>query len=584
MLNIALIASATILADLPPIETMAPASSFVILTADDVNASWNAIRAGQLGKLYDDPKVQEFVKGDGKSIESALDEAAKNLGIERKDFVLPGRVGGALFTERDAELDALITGFIFVADFDDRADAGAKMLQAAFESGAKESGVTIEKQDLDGKEVWVLPMGDDEADEVEEEDEMGGVGIGMGMSAFGSGPEAIYYMRDGEHVLMASSMANLEEALLSTHGKGKGKTLSGTEDWQGTSALLGKQDASVTLLMGPMKEAMGPMLMGPMAMVQPAVDALFGDIRGAAFGANLSANDTIIEGAAAVFIPGKKVGLVSLLSNGHAISAPPKMLGDECASFTSINFNFHDLWKVVESVVASLPEMEAEQIAPTLTIYEPIVSKAFTVMGPSIYGATWTDANADSGVRSVYTIACTNEKAGMPMLQMFAPAAGLMPRDFQGATIFSGDLVPVSIGLGSGQVLVGESEAVEQVLRAAADKDAKGLTEFPLYKRCSALLPSGAHTAWGFSDTAGMVDAQRTQLKNLAGADLAADGFVDDAGNPIDEIITDKAVANAMAMADKVDSEMVRKYLGPNVWWVTPNGRGFTARTRLLMP
>jgi hypothetical protein len=577
-----LTASIAAAADLPPIEAIAPQGTFLAVSAKDLHASWQAIRAGQLGKLYDDPKLKELMGDDSKELEKALDEAAKDLGIERKDLVLPGRMGVAVFGERDEELDAMTMAFIVVADFDDRADSGARMLMASFEKGAKEAEVKIEKAELDGKEVWVIPMGKDEAEDVGADDEFDGMGMDMG--AFGSGPDTMYFMRDGENMFLASSMASLEEALLATQGKGKAKTLGSSDDWRGNAALLGTTDMSVTLLTGPLQDMLGPMMMGPMAMVQPAIASLFGDIRTWSIGFDMQPKDGILEMSGAAFIPGKKDGLVSLLAKGQPVGAPPKLLGNECVSYSCANVGFAELWKTIEAAVASLPEMQAEQLAPTLTAYEPIMTKALAVMGPSIHGVQWADANAETGMGGVTAIACSDEKAGMPMLQMFAPSVGLMPRDFQGATIFSGDLVPFAVGLGSGQMLMGQSSGVEQALRAASDKDTKGIAELPIYKRCAGVVAKGGVSAWGFTDTAAQLEAQKSALAKLDGMQDGMDGFVDDAGNPIDDIVTDEAMESMQEMMAKFDAELMKKYLGPSVWWITPADKGFSMRARLLMP
>jgi hypothetical protein len=360
--------------------------------------------------------------------------------------------------------------------------------------------------------------------------------------------------------------------------------LADSDDWRGNAALLGSSDLSVTLLTGPLQDMLGPMMMGPMAMVQPAIASLFGDIRTWSLGIDVQPKDGILEMSGAAYIPGKKDGLVALLAKGQPIANPPKLLGNECVSYSCANVGFADLWKTIEAAVASLPEMQAEQLAPTLTAYEPIMTKALAVMGPSVHGVQWADANAETGMGGVTAIACGDEKAGMPMLQMFAPSVGLMPRDFQGATIFSGDLVPFAVGLGSGQMLMGESSGVEQALRAAGDKDTKGIADLPIYKRCVGVVAKGGVSAWGFTDTAAQLEAQKSAFDRLEGMQDGMDGFVDDAGNPIDDIVTDEAMKNVKDMMGKFDAELMKKYLGPSVWWITPGDKGFSMRGRLLMP
>jgi hypothetical protein len=133
-------------------------------------------------------------------------------------------------------------------------------------------------------------------------------------------------------------------------------------------------------------------------------------------------------------------------------------------------------------------------------------------------------------------------------------------------------------------MLMGQSSGVEQALRAASDKDTKGIAELPIYKRCAGVVAKGGVSAWGFTDTAAQLEAQKSALAKLDGMQDGMDGFVDDAGNPIDDIVTDEAMESMQEMMAKFDAELMKKYLGPSVWWITPADKGFSMRARLLMP
>jgi hypothetical protein len=41
---------------------------------------------------------------------------------------------------------------------------------------------------------------------------------------------------------------------------------------------------------------------------------------------------------------------------------------------------------------------------------------------------------------------------------------------------------------------------------------------------------------------------------------------------------------NVKDIMGKFDAELMKKYLGPSVWWITPGDKGFSMRGRLLMP
>jgi hypothetical protein len=568
---------------LPAVEDLAPKSTFLAVGVKDLGALVERFSSTPLAKLLDDPKIKALTDEPAQAAEAeARRKRLAEMGIEGDSVPWPGAMRLALFVDRDAELDADSIGVMACADYGANADAASKMFEGIIGKLERDSGRGTEQVDVGGgRRATVIPL-------PKEDEELGDGGRPRprtnpldGIGQVAATPDSLFYLRDGSRFWIASSVASLEDALAAAEGRGE--ALSSVEDWQGASAQLGSVDAHAMLFTAPLQPLVRPLLSGPMGPMQPLIQKLFGDIRAWGFGLSVGTDRGMVELSSTAFVPGEKLGLVSLVSDGVEVDAPPAMCGDDALSYQRLNVRFDGIMKLLEDALAALPDMQAEQIAPLLEQWGPGMRKAFGAIGPAMWSFSNPVPGSEGGTRSVTVMRCSDERAATALIALAAPSAGLMPRDFQGGQVYSGEGVPVAIGLGASAVLYGDLAAVEQVMRASTDASARSLAENAVYKRAAASVPAGPVSGWGYVDAVRSFDLNRKAM-------LAEDGLIgrmDDAIDEQDEVTDMLPMQLPPSMRDalqQVDASLLAQYLGPIVYEMRPSDRGLAIRAWWLPP
>ncbi len=567
---------------LPPVEELAPKSTFLALGIADMGAMADRLSRTPLALLFDDPVMKAAIDENERAKEA--EERRKRLtemGIDEEDLPWPGAFRLALFVERDVELDADAIGVMACADYGANAEVAAKMVDGIIERLERESGRGTERVDVGGGRtatVIPLPAG---------EEELGGGRRQPGMNPLdGIGrvaatPDSLFYLRDGSRFWVASSATSLEDALAAAEGRGE--VLASVDDWQGASAQLGTTDARAILFTAPLQPIVRPLLAGPMGPVQPLIQKLFGDVRAWGFGLSVGGERGMVELSSTVFVPGEKMGLVGLLYEGTEVDPPPAMCGDDALSYQRLNVRFAGIMKLLEDALAALPDMQAEQIAPLLEQWGPGMRKAFGAVGPAMWSFTNPVPGSEGGTRSVTVLRCSDERAATALVALAAPSAGLMPRDFQGGQIYSGEGVPIAIGLGASAVLYGDLAAVEQVMRAATDPAARSLSENAVYRRAAASVPAGPVSGWGYVDAVRSFDLDRKAMLAEDGLIGRMDAAIDDQDD-VTDMLPVRLPPSMRAALEQVDTALLSKYMGPIVYELRPGERGIAIKAWWLPP
>lgn len=567
----------------PEIQDISPESTLVAVSARNVAAAVERFAQTPLGKMLEDPAVKALM-------DEAADEKAREdrrarlaeLGIDADGVPWPGPLGMSLFVERNVELDVDGIGLLVCAEYPTGADTAAKMVDAIIRRLEKETGRGTEQVDLgNGRTAVMVPLPADE-EELGDGRRRPRANPMDGLGEIVATPDSLLYLREGNRFWLASSAAALEDALAATEGRG-GKTLSGTEDWQGAAAQLGATDLSVMFFTAPLQPLVRPLMAGPMGPVQPLIQKLFGDIRAWGLGVTVAGESGMVELVSTAFVPGDKQGLVSLVSEGVAIDAPPAMGGDDAISFMRMNVRFDGIMKVIEDALAALPDMQAEQIAPLLEQWGPGMRKAFGALGPTMWSFTSASPGSESGTRSVTVVRCADEKAATALVAIAAPQAGMMPRDFQGGQVYSGEGMDVAVGVGASAVLYGDLAAVEQAMRAASDPSARSLSENPVYRRAAASVKPGAVSAWGYVDAVRSFDLNRKALLSESGMVGRMEVAMDDQDEVLDMMPMDIPASTRDALA-RMDAELMSRYVGPLVYELRPSAKGLSFRMWWLPP
>lgn len=583
LLPSALLVSAAWASDSPtPIRAIAPDTTYMLVSGDSLTETIERWRKSPLQAFFKTPQMAKVLGEDGGATD-AMNNRLKELGIPEGSIDWPACFGVSLFTVHDEELDVEQSHALAYGDWGLKADGMAKVFDAYLAEAIKKDGVTVEKEDIAGHEVQVIRLR--KAEDVAKENARGGA-MGMEMDlSFVKKTEKLWYCRSGSCFLISSEPGGLEDALEALDGKRKAK-LPDQSDFRGAMDQLGEPDISVAILTGPVQKSIAGEGAGQLALLQPVLQPLFGDVQAWTIGIGLETTRGQVEVSSGIYIPGPKVGAWTLLGPSAPIETPPAMIGPDSTAFARINIQMKDVMNLINSVVANLPEEQAQEIDGFLVNFAPVLSKGFEALGPGVwtYETIRQPVTPESRVTGTI-VTCTNPKAVVPMITQFGGTMGLEPRDFDGNTIFSADFLPISIGVANGIMATGDSKLVEQAMRSMGQKDLPSIAESPTYKAAALAVGGEPVISWGYIDLAARWGFERELLEEY-GAD---DSKLDNAVSRADDSTTAKRLgykipANSNEVLKTIDAAMVAKYMGPFVWSMKSDSKGFITRAAIMQP
>ena len=563
-----------------PIRAIAPDTTYVIVSADHLMQTVERWHNTPMQAFLKTAPMAKVLGTDG-GAQDAMEDRLKELGIPEGSVDWPSVGGMTLFTVHDEELDVEQSHALVYGDWGAKADGMAKLFDAVIAESVKKDGVTVEKEDIAGREVQVLNM---QKSGAKRNGRGGAMGVEMDLS-FAKNAEKVYYCRDGSRFLASTDAGGLEDALLALDGKRKAK-LPEQSDFRGAMDQLGDTDISVVILTGPLQKSIAGEGAGMLAMVQPVLQPLVGDVQAWTIGIGIDTPRGQIEVTSGIYVPGEKVGLWALLGPSAPIEAPPPMIGPDAVAFGRVNVQLKNLMNLINSVVANLPEEQAQEIDGFLVNFGPVMSKGFEAMGPSIwtYETIRQPVTPESRVTGTI-VTCTNPKAVVPMITQFGGTMGLEPRDFDGNTIFSADFLPMSIGVANGFMATGDSKLVEQAMRSMGQKDLPSVADNQAYKAAALAVGGEAVISWGYIDLPARWGFERELLEQYGEDDSKLDNAVGRADDSsVAKRLGFKVPGNANDVLKTMDAAMVAKYVGSFVWSMKSDSKGFVTRAAVMQP
>jgi len=559
------------------IRAVAPSKSFLMVAADDVRGSVERFKKTPLYGLWSSERVQSAVAEEWKEFEEAQKKRLQELGLPEDTMSWPVNGGMALFLERNEELDTLEPQFLAMFDWGDGADKMAAYFEASTAEYAKEAPDRVSTKEIRGRKAWIYTP-ESPAGVVE-----GGAFGGMGADAMPK-MENIVMVRDGSRFLFSSGTYAMEDALTAIDVPQK-TLITDQDDTRSAIEQLGTGDVVGILRTGPLAPWLNEGAAGPAAMVAPMLGQLFGDIQAFGFSGIIDGPVGMLDGAVTIYTPGERKGLLTLLS-ASPVAPAPAIVPQDAIGYGRINFAFSGLMRVVESVVAGLPEFMAADIESSLQMYGPTLTKAFAALGPDINVYTMVSQPiTDDSQSNTIAITCSDEQAVIPLINMFAPMMGYQSRDFVGQTIFSAEGMPMAIGFGGGHMIVGTTSNVEQALRASAQPGGAGASRPGAEQAALSLLPSRPTVSWGWYDTVAGLEVARQLALASGSTDSDLADFIDEQGKAMKDVLgVDKVPTKMIDSIRSMDAEFLAEYLGPQVWQFTSDSRGFAYRVSLLRP
>ena len=563
-----------------PIRAIAPDTTYVIVSGDQLLQTVERWHKTPIQAFLKTAPMAKVLGTDG-GAQDAMEDRLKELGIPEGSVDWPTMGGMTLFTVHDEELDVEQSHALVYGDWGAKADGMAKLFDAVIAESVKKDGVTVEKEDIAGREVQVLNL---QKADAKRNGRGGAMGVEMDLS-FAKNAEKVYFCRDGSRFLASTDSGGLEDALLALDGKRKAK-LPEQSDFRGAMDQLGETDISVVILTGPLQKSIAGEGAGMLAMVQPVLQPLVGDVQAWTIGIGIDTPRGQIEVTSGIYVPGEKVGLWSLLGPSAPIEAPPPMIGPDAVAFGRVNVQLKNLMNLINSVVANLPEEQAQEIDGFLVNFGPVMSKGFEALGPGIwtYETIRQPVTPESRVTGTI-VTCTNPKAVVPMITQFGGTMGLEPRDFDGNTIFSADFLPMSIGVANGFMATGDSKLVEQAMRSMGQKDLPSVADNQAYKAAALAVGGEAVISWGYIDLPARWGFERELLEQYGEDDSKLDNAVGRADDSsVAKRLGFKVPGNANDVLKTMDAAMVAKYFGSFVWSMKSDSKGFVTRAAVMQP
>lgn len=580
-LVVSLVSPQAFAADGPmPIRAIAPDTTYVIVSGDQLLQTVERWHNTPIQAFLKTAQMAKVLGTDG-GAQDAMEDRLKELGIPEGSVDWPSVGGMTLFTVHDEELDVEQSHALVYGDWGAKADGMAKLFDAVIAESVKKDGVTVEKEDIAGREVQVLNL---QKADAKRNGRGGAMGVEMDLS-FAKNAEKVYYCRDGSRFLASTDAGGLEDALLALDGKRKAK-LPEQSDFRGAMDQLGETDISVVILTGPLQKSIAGEGAGTIAMLQPVLQPLVGDVQAWTIGMGIDTPRGQIEVTSGIYVPGEKVGVWSLLGPSAPIEAPPPMIGPDAVAFGRVNVQLKNLMNLINSVVANLPEEQAQEIDGFLVNFGPVMSKGFEALGPGIwtYETIRQPVTPESRVTGTI-VTCTNPKAVVPMITQFGGTMGLEPRDFDGNTIFSADFLPMSIGVANGFMATGDSKLVEQAMRSMGQKDLPSVADNQAYKTAALAVGGEAVISWGYIDLPARWGFERELLAQFGEDDSKLDNAVGKADDSsVAKRLGFKVPGNANDVLKTMDAAMVAKYFGSFVWSMKSDSKGFVTRAAVMQP
>ncbi len=590
--------AAPTMAETPPIEKIAPENSVLVLGAANATQAFENLKKTPLWTLWQSDKMKAMRADAMKQMDEGLKEMFQELGVEEDSLKPPtGAVGIAVFTVLDPDLGTPELSVMAVGDWGENAEKTDALVKAALDKGAKDGDIEFEEKDVGGRNVYVIdlskmqPPADDEGDQ------------GMGMGGMGGMPmpdpmdlvkgmTTMHYVRDGSTLMICSDMAALTDALDAVDGKGDaaGK-FSQREDFRNTIAQMGQLgntiDAYGVLLTRDIMDIVGaqnPMMM----MVRPILRSLVGEVGGYSVGTQFDSDGAMSHQTIGVYMPNGKKALTELVDQPAPRGDLPGFVPAGTLNYMTMNFEFSGLMEVIKSVVAANPmlAMQAGEVMPEI---EKNMAPIFAALGSKVHRASTMAGDTPSGVMALQ---CRDAQAFENAFGTMAGQGGLEARDFLGQRIYTVDpnmmpMMPmgggapgasISIGIGGGNVYIGDTPGVEQALRSTGQTDASGLSKEAAFERAANFLGNDPVVGWGYIDTIGSAEAtmkaQQAQTKAMI-EDMKE-------WDPETAAEMEKELAGADDPMKDLDPAFLKQYIGPTVWKATSNDKGFVVNIYML--
>jgi hypothetical protein len=578
-------------------EQIVPADAWLVLGVDDIAAARERWHGTALGAWWRSDEVQAVVKEELEALRKRVRDRRQELGVDEDAWSWPSSFGFAGYLVHDQELDADLPHFILCAQWSADADRINGIVEAVLAEMQKKDAGAVSSVDIHGKPGKAIRVPGEPRD-VKKKPRRG---QRSGGSIVPDGAfdhiDTLYFVRDGDRFLLGSVKQDLDEAIGVFEGSPR-SCVADAADFKRTLDSVGRGDGWIVLLTAALHKVAGAG--GPqLAMVQPFMQILFGDVHGFGFSLTSDAPGAQFELATSIVVDGERSGLLAVPNPARSPSPPPPFADPDAGGYGVANIQFPQIMKVIESVVAALPEDVAQPFDASLQQYGPDLSRAFARLGPDVHivrrefhqvdmqlGLAKQTLTAVRKEESLYAIRCADEPAVTGLLNLFLPQAGFETRDFDGNTVFDDKSRESCWGFGGGWFFVGSTAMVEQSLRSLRGTGAAGsLADTANCRQALADLGVKPVLCWGYQDVLMRMETTRREAaKPMGTVSVGVSTSDQDIESRMARQLGLEMPSGVIYALLTADSKLWKNAMGPAVFFMTAESTGLLTRVRLLPP
>ncbi len=544
-----------------------PKSTFLVAQAQDFEGVLDRFGNSRMWKLM----------GEGESLKdwmnSLTEGMAREYDLDQSKVGLPEYMGFSAYVSFNEDLGIEVPAYMIYVDFGDHADMAKAIFEGRMEEMTADATVRFDKEEMRGRDMMVFES-DFEMPQLDEFVNDAGMMLPVGgdMDFVNDSLSSIYMIRDEGRIMIGSEPIALDDALSIVDG-GKLKVLADNDEYQALMDMIpeGSRDMNAMILTREIQPMIAPVIAGPMAAgVMPIVLELFGDVQGYGFWGDVATESNMMELGVGMLMDDERRGLMKLIDVSRPVAEVPAFVPASALSYGRIDFDFKNLVPTIREIIASLPEGDAQQIEPMFEQFAPMIGGGLSTLGPEIHVFSVETDSPFTPTRTTISIPTSDAESLEQVFAMMAPAAGLMPRDFNGETIYSDPLDEFSqmaVGIGAGNLVIGESEGVEAVLRSMGQKDLPKMESTDSVRSVTRNLPSGELMGWG------VLDAKQLATEQIMTALM-----------PMMLEMTEQVtgIEDQMDQIMKMDAKDLADVMGPGWWYMKRTDSGTVFRAGVL--
>ena len=577
------------------IERLAPRNSIVVSGVADFSKTLKAVKSTALWALWESDEISEMLHEPLADMHDEFNETLEELDIDTDDLSWPqGPVGLAIYPGSPDDPESG-PGYLVMADYGVKSMRMNRILEALLDKARDEHDIEISEHDILGRKVYSINLAElagegldlDAAEEFQE----------MGMPAMMDPDQLMdwfsvaHIVRDGRRFMVSSNLNVLRDALELVDEDGR-SGLTDRADFQGAMGQLGETDGYTLVLFRDMAALMpgDPMVM----MAQMFFKQIVGDIQALGFGLRVGDGDVMIEETVTVYMPNGKSGLTTLMSHETPQGRAPAFVGPGCMVYARFNFQFDGVMDFLRGLGAMNPMIGA-QLNPMLEQYGPTIEKVCAALGPEVHSTVRiTRPMTLDSLKTLYAIESSRPGDVEAVLAEYAAGMGMEARDFLGHRIYSMQFNPMamgmgdgmggegfSVGFGGGYVMIGNTSAVEDGLRASARADMPGLVDDPGYRRAVRALSAPRSVGWGVMSVVDYVDYFMNLSTMLNEQELEQ---IKEWDPEYARQLEQEFAAEPDMPWENFDVRILDRYMGPISWEIRSRDDGFVVRYRVLAP